>query len=73
MTDPDLESQSLLSGGERVKFKAKLIGSLQDFFELYPACVDEYEQLCSALKEHCHQLEECGVTPVLPDGKVLQI
>ena len=67
----NLEEQSLLAGGPRVKFASEWIGTLEDFFAKEPGFKDKYEEVCEQLAEQMSLYEEVGVTPVAPDGKVM--
>ena len=70
--DMNLEDASLASGGARVKFSAKWLGSNRTLFERHTALREEYEKACGELAEQMYELEKHGVAPVAPDGKVVK-
>ena len=67
-----MEEQSLREKQPRVKFAANYKGTLEVFFEKYPAGRKQFESLCFTLRDNLWDLEYHGVAPVLPDGKVCQ-
>ena len=66
----NLEDATLLAGGARVKFKARWMGSLQQFLNDNACIRRHYEQVATDLSRQMSELEELGVTPIAADGKV---
>ena len=66
-----MEEQSLRENQPRVKFAAKYKGTLEVFFETFPTLVNQFESVCIKLRSNLTSLENFGVAPVLPDGKVI--
>ena len=58
------EEKSLLEGEPRVKFTAKWKGGIDSL-----GMADLPRQIAAEIADAVWELEQCGVTPVLPDGK----
>ena len=65
-----MEEESLLEGGPRVKFSAGWNGTIDGLLTTDKQLESQFLAAMKSMVDVVRELEQAGVTPVLPDGKV---